>query len=196
MNSNLRVIENLQSLKLEEKVTLNSQEELLKSNLNSIDDQKLMEDDLKYDKLADESKLNRIICEAITRKSILLIFLMFLLLPILDVTFWNNGSILSYNFYSSIIDDYYVNENHTFLLSSYDKIISMLKKHEDPIFPIINITIQNNILYISNLKDDDLRYTDINAVAGKYFGLTLILYSSQYTSWLYAIIKFVRTLLL
>ena len=194
MNSNLRVIENLQSLKLEEKVTLNSQEELLKSNLNSIDDQKLMEDDLKYDKLADESKLNRIICEAITRKSILLIFLMFLLLPILDVTFWNNGSILSYNLYSSIIDGYYVNENHTFLLSSYDKIISMLKKHEDPIFPIINITIQNNILYVSNLKDDDLRYTDLNAVAGKYFGLTLILYSSKYTSWLYAIINIVRTL--
>jgi len=152
------------------------------------------QDDLTYEKMTEGSKISKILSESITKKIILLILLMLFILPLTDVSFWDDDSTISYKFVADMIDRFYLNDGGTLNALSYHRILKEIISNEDPNYPIINITINNNILYASpEIDGKELRKNDINPVVSSYLGFTLILYSSKELSKTGAIIGIVRT---
>jgi class 3 adenylate cyclase len=125
-------------------------------------------------KLAKESKISKILSELITKKVIILILTMLLILPMISDDFISDSEATSYYFFANYLENYN-NLNNSLNASNnfWNSTISMT----DYFYPIINITINNALFYHNTSYDhSEIRETDI-LFASSYEGNVNIIYS-------------------
>jgi len=147
--------------------------------------------DEEIDNLISESKTRIILTESITRKVIILILSLVIVLPILNEDIYRSDEIESYN----ILAEYIANYKAIFP-DKFDSIIpSFIINEVDENYPIINITNSNGNLIFQNdtLKDFHFRITEINSVFSNE-GEVIILYSVLYENKFSAMLSIFKTL--
>lgn len=96
------------------------------------------------DQLVNESKISKILGELITKKVIVLIISMLIILPLISDDFYADDNLISYVILTKYMSTYFrlYGDNYFYRFNS-SIFLRMIKNSTDPLFPIINITINN-----------------------------------------------------
>jgi len=154
--------------------------------------------------ISSESKISKIITESIVKKIILLILALLFILPLCDVGFWNNESTDHYNILANYLGSFnsynllYNKSNNSINISHIieEKLMNWMTNENDPIAPIINITI-NDIPYYVNKSEGyrTFRQSEIKTIVSSD-GLTTVIYDNTIDVYLSSITSIVKTIYL
>lgn len=140
--------------------------------------------------LLSESKTRIFITESITKKVILLILCLILILPLLSEDLFPSNESEGYNILANYLSNYatILPENMDFLISHF------IEKENDINYPIINITSTDGFLYYRNETIDRsyFRPTDFETVISQDEKI-IILYSVIYENQLNSILSIFKT---
>jgi class 3 adenylate cyclase len=116
--------------------------------------------EITIDKLIKESKISKILSESITKKVIILILAMLLILPLISDDFYVNDSEKAcYNFLASLMGSYY---SLGLPLVNNTQFWTDIIMDGDPVYPIVNITIDDELFYRNeSLSHIQFRDTEI-----------------------------------
>ena len=151
------------------------------------------------DEILKESKISQILSESITKKIIILIIGMLIIIPIMTENFYEDDSLKGYNILSKYIEnywllnpDYLTNSNVTDIPN--DIVGRFISRSSDVNFPIVTIMINSNIFYLnSSWVDYQFRsFETLTAVSDN--GYVQIIYSNLTTKTLSAYLSMAKTL--
>lgn len=167
-----------------QKVKEEKRKKKLKEMMNS--------NEVTIDQLMTESRISKIIGESITKKVIILILAMLMIIPLLSDDFYQNDDLIGYN----ILAQYVANFLTVYPTNLYDVnslIMNNINQTCDESFPIINMTV-NGLLYYRNdtLKDFIYRNSEIKQSVS-LDGTVILTYSYRTETVLTAELNFFRT---
>ena len=170
-------------VQLPEKLDLNKKEEIITNTIEDIDC-KCIENELKITK-----RLSHIF----TKKVFIILILILLVVPLLDSNYWDTN--LCFNYKSLMNYIYYFSQKNSneqnFKIKKLLK--SLAENKSDPQFPLINITLGNELLYSNKSFTQILRNSEIG-----YFStsdnMVIIIFSIKRVTYLTAIIGLVSTI--
>jgi class 3 adenylate cyclase len=115
---------------------------------------------IKIDDLAKESKISKILSESITKKVIILILAMLIILPMISDDFYTNDyECSSYTFLTDYMESY---KKLNLPIVNLTEFWTNVVLDGDPNYPIVNITIDNVLFYRNESWDNtDFRETEI-----------------------------------
>jgi len=158
-------------------------------------------EEISLENLVSESKTSKIVTESITKKVIILILSILIMLPILDDSFYANDDIISYNILSKYISNYltiYTNETipnylpYKINTSLWDILIN----ETDENFPIVNITANHNTFYVNSTWDGyDFRKSELSTAISPD-GNVVIIYSLLYDNRFNSLLNIIKTICL
>jgi class 3 adenylate cyclase len=154
---------------------------------------KMMESsEITIDQLVQESRISKLISESITKKVIILILSMLIILPLLSDDFYADDSTASYNILAKYISNF-ASLNASYLFLQDNKMMKLIDSSADPNFPIINITYNSNPIYINSTINDFLFRSEEVKLVGSTDGSVIVNYSNRVETVLTAELNFIET---
>lgn len=190
-------------LKTEEKKKTNgsavSLENLKKQNNSFVYNTNKFKKDVSLENLLSESKTSKIVTESITKKVIILILSILVMLPILEDTFYANDDIISYNILSKYIASYFslFSNNSDYLPPRLNySLWEVILNEADENFPIVNITSYNTVLYTNSTWENyPFRKSELSTAISPDSGV-IILYSLLFDNKIVALLNILKTIFL
>jgi class 3 adenylate cyclase len=148
--------------------------------------------ELNYDDLTSESKINKTVSDCITKKVIVIIFLMLLMSPLVDDDVYSDDNVHAYNGICEYINNYYNSYGFTGLSQFIEFTLSSDYFSKTDSFPIIEINFNGTNIYTNQefvnttFRMDETAY----AYSGGY---TIIKYSYRLVAVLSSKIDIIRT---
>jgi class 3 adenylate cyclase len=158
-------------------------------------DEILMSDhseDIDYKLLHSELKISKVLNYSFTKKVIIVLMLMLIMVPFFDVEFWDNTSGYNYNSLLNYLNTFTNNGNISSYKNMSEILISLTEKYSDPNFPILNVTIHNTTFYINTSFDKPLREFDVGVFSTPDNTIT-IFFSNDFITFLTALIGIIST---
>jgi class 3 adenylate cyclase len=148
-------------------------------------------DNITIDKLAKESKISKILSELITKKVIILILIMLIIFPLLSDDFYSDDSNGCYSLMATYIVNY--RALGSLSLSNNSNLLSNVFSDGDLNYPIVNITIDNDLyFYNETYKDNVFRNDEVN-YATSDDGRVNIVYSILADTHLAGLLNIIKT---
>ena len=129
------------------------------------ENKKNKEEDEDDETIIRESRISKLITESINKKVIVLVTAVLLIFPMLSDDFYANDNQICYSFLSEIVINYHImnhqeGENH-----EHHEFLPTILEMNDPKYPIVNISYQNDILYENpDFINFTFRYREIRSV--------------------------------
>jgi class 3 adenylate cyclase len=156
---------------------------------------------MSLENLMSESKTSKIVTEAITKKVIILILSILIMLPILDDSFYASDDTLSYNILSKYISNYlsiFSNDSIPNYLPPKlnNSLWDLVVNQKEEVFPIVNITAYQNIFYINSaLANFEFRKSELSTAISPE-GNVVIIFSLISDIKINALLNIIKTVCL
>ena len=181
---------------LEDKKEIDEKNELIKKEMNKSGDNS---NNVDIENLLNESKTSKMITEGITKKVIVLILSLLIVLPILDDSFYANDDIMCYSILANYISNYLVIFTRDFIPSQLpiklnNTLFKLIETERDEIYPILNITSFSNSFYVNqSFENYTFRDTELSTSSSPD-GSVVVIYSMLNDVKLNSILNIIKTL--
>lgn len=156
--------------------------------------QMLDKNEIPIDQLLSESKISKILTESITKKVIILILAMLIVLPILSDDFYADDSVVCYNILAKLMASYSNISPWNSSKNLTNTISYFIANNSDTSFPIVNISMNGNLYYTNSSIDfHQYRTEEVKYVASQD-GSVYITYDVTTDTQTSAILNIIRTL--
>lgn len=157
--------------------------------------------EITLENLTAESKTSKIITESITKKVILLILSILIVLAVLEDSFYTSEDTISYNIVAKYLSNYltiYSNDADPYFLPEKlnNSFWEIINNESDDKIPIVNMTIYQNTYFVNPKYQD---YPFRNSELGSSMtddGHVIIVYSTLYDNQLNSLLNIIKTFFL